>query len=446
MGTCNQENDQPDAERERLGNWQQAQQILEELSSLSYRAGELDEYLQNIAIGVSQLIGLDWSVVTVCQDGTETVKASSLDLGTGEHIYTLHGLLTETVVRTGQSLAVEDAKTHPEYGKPPEGYRSYLGVPLRTPQNEIIGTVCSFSKQPRPFSVEEVRTAELFAERAATAIDNYRLYQNLQRFNERLEDEVAKRTAELEAAQAQLIEQERLAAVGQFAAMIIHEIRNPVTTIHMGLNYFKRTHLAEPDQERAALALDEVIRLENLLNEILLYAKPNVLQTTPLDINHFISSLLPTLKEMPEALDRTIEFIPVQPAVVLHVDKNKMKQVMINLVRNACEAISPGETVTCKASLVPAPNPPQPDLPEPDRLCLSIHNSGEPIPPEILTKLTQPFCSTKPDGTGLGLAIVKRIVEAHGGMLAIESSEADGTVVTITFPIVAIHDRTTNVV
>ncbi|PSB06890.1 ATPase, partial [filamentous cyanobacterium CCP2] len=304
MGTCKQ-GGEPSPELEHPGDWQSAQRVLEVLASLSYRAGELKQYLQEIAIGVSQLIGLEWSVVTVCQDGTETVVASSLDLGEGEHVYSLHGLLTETVVLTGRSLAVEDAKQHPEYGQPPEGYASYLGIPLRTSQNEIIGTVCSFSRQPRQFSVAEVRTAELFAERAATAIDNYRLYQELQQFNERLEEEVANRTAELKTAQAQLIEQERLAAVGQFAAMIVHEVRNPMTTIQMGLNYFKRTYSAEPDQERAMLALDEVTRLENLLNEILLYAKPHLLQTSELEINSFIFSLLPSLREMPEALDRT---------------------------------------------------------------------------------------------------------------------------------------------
>lgn len=424
MGTCKQ-GGEPSPELEHPGNWQSAQRVLEVLASLSYRAGELKQYLQEIAIGVSQLIGLEWSVVTVCQDGTETVVASSLDLGEGEHVYSLHGLLTETVVLTGRSLAVEDAKQHPEYGQPPEGYASYLGIPLRTSQNEIIGTVCSFSRQPRQFSVAEVHTAELFAERAATAIDNYRLYQELQQFNERLEEEVANRTAELKTAQAQLIEQERLAAVGQFAAMIVHEVRNPMTTIQMGLNYFKRTYSAEPDQERAMLALDEVTRLENLLNEILLYAKPHLLQTSELKINSFIFSLLPSLREMPEAVDRTIEFIPIQPDLTLRADKDKLKQVMINLIKNACEAIPPGETVTCKGLL----------MPEADRLSIHVHNGGTPIPSTLLPKLAQPFCSTKPGGTGLGLAIVKRIVEAHGGHLTIESAEATGTIVAIELPV-----------
>lgn len=409
----------------RSPSWQQAQQILEVLSSLSYRADQLDEYLQQIARGVSRLIGLDWSVVTVCQDGQEQVMASSLDLGEGAHIYSLHGLLTETVMQTGCSLAVEDAIQKPEYGHPPAGYFAYLGVPLRTGLGEVIGTICSFHRQPRKFSGEEVRTVELFAERAATAIDNFRLYQQQRQFNECLEAEVARRTAELKTAQAQLIEQERLAAVGQFAAMIVHEIRNPMTTIRMGLNYFKKTALAEAAQERLSLSLDEVARLENLLNEILLYAKPQVVQQVELDLNTLIESTLPLLREMPEALDRAIQFTPLPSTAPIRGDKDKLKQVLINLIKNACEAIDPGEVVTCQV--------------EQDSnshcLCLQVHNGGAPIPPDILSKITQPFCSTKPGGTGLGLAIVQRIVEAHAGTLLIQSNQSSGTTMQVMLPI-----------
>jgi len=406
------------------GSWEQAQRILEVLSSLSYRANQLDEYLQQIACGVSQLVGLDWSVVTVCQGGQERVMASSLDLGQGEHIYSLHGLLTETVMKTGCSLAVEDTLQNPEYGKPPDGYFSYLGVPLRTSQGEVIGTICSFHGKPRKFSTEEVRTVELFAERAATAIDNFHLYQQQRQFNDRLEAEVARQTAELQAAQVQLIEQERLAAVGQFAAMIVHEIRNPMTTIRMGLNYFKKTQLAEPAQERLSLSLDEVTRLENLLNEILLYAKPQSLHCTELEVNALITDMLPLLQDMPEASDRSIQFMPSVNAIKVNGDKDKLKQVLINLIKNACEAIDPGGVVTCQVELISPSN----------QVCIQIHNGGLPIPPEILPKLTQPFCSTKSGGTGLGLAIVKRIVDAHAGILQIQSSETAGTTIRISIP------------
>jgi signal transduction histidine kinase len=404
--------------------WQEAQPILEVLSSLSYRRGEveIDRYLQEIACSVSHLLELDWSVVTLCANGSERVMASSLDMGEAGTVFSLHGSLTETVVTTGRTLTVEDAKIHPEFGCPPDGYSSYLGVPLRTYSGEVIGTICSFCRQPRDYTLEEVRTVELFAERAATAIDNYHLYQQQKRFNEFLEREVAKRTEELKAAQEQLIEQERLAAIGEFAAMIVHEIRNPLTTISMGLNYFRKLCVSAAELERFYLVIDELRRLQELLREILLYAKPQLLQVEEIELNHWLEHLRPSLVEMPEASERQLEFLPSPSPVAIVADRDKLKQVFINIIRNAFEAISPGETVTCS-------------LERSDRIYIHVHNGGEAIDAAILPKLTTPFYSTKREGTGLGLAIVKRVIESHGGTLSIQSHTDTGTIVTMAFPI-----------
>jgi signal transduction histidine kinase len=405
--------------------WQQAQPILEVLSSLSYRRGEveIDHYLHEIASSVSHLLELDWSVVTLCANGTERVMASSLDLGPGEEVYSLHGSLTETVVTTGRTLTVADAAIHPGYGCPPEGYASYLGVPLRTYSGDVIGTICSFCHQPRDYTIEEVRTVELFAERAATAIDNYQLYQQQRQFNEFLEMEVAKRTEELKAAQAQLIERERLAAIGEFAAMIVHEIRNPLTTISMGLSYFLKICTTEGDRERLQLILDESSRLQALLREILLYAKPQVLHLEEFELNAWLKHLCISLAAMPEASDRELEYLSPPFSWLIVADKDKLKQVLINLTRNAFEAIPQGEKVTCSSQC------------RGNQIYLHVHNGGEPIPAEVIPKLTQPFYSTKNEGTGLGLAIVKRIIEAHGGLLSIQSQSNTGTIITITLPL-----------
>jgi signal transduction histidine kinase len=409
--------------------WQGEREALGVLSSLSYRSGELSNYLKAIACGVSQLVEIDWTVVTLCQDGFETVLASSIDIDEdAPRVYALHGLLTGTVINMGHSLAVKDAETNPEYGKPAKGYRAYLGIPLRTSQGEVIGTVCSFHRQPREFTTEEIKIVELFAERAATAIDNYHLYQQQRQFNEALEAEVEKRTEELRVAQAKLVEQERLAAIGEFAAMIVHEIRNPLTTMIMGLSYFKRIVLSEGAQERLSLALSEAGRLERLLREILLYAKPQVLQLSSLDVNEFIREMLMPIREMPEALERQIEFIPALATVKILGDKDKLKQVFINIIRNACEAIAPGDTVRWRVEMSTGA----------DQVVISVCNGGDPIPPDVLSKLAKPFYSTKPCGTGLGLAIVKRIVNAHGGKLSIQSDPLTGTTVSIQLPMAGV--------
>lgn len=406
-------------------DWQRERRTLEVLSSLSYRKGELRSYLQEITLGVCELLSLDWSVVTLCQHSFEKVLASSIDLDDYEQVYSLHGSLTATVMETQQSLVVQNAKSCTEYGKVPEGYQAYLGVPLRTLEGKVIGTICSFHKQPRCFTPEEVGIAELFAERAATAIDNYFLYQQQLQFNQTLEAEVARRTEELRIAQSQLVEQERLAAIGEFAASIIHEIRNPFTTMKMGLNFVQKLDLSAPAKERISLAMDEAIRLEKLLKEILLYAKPETLQLDKVDIKELIIEILPLLQDMPEASERQIEFYPEIAVVDVWGDKDKLKQVLINIVRNACEAIAEGDTVKLQLCHHGTLN----------KVCIHIHNGGKPIPPEILPNLTQPFYSTKPSGTGLGLAIVKRILETHGGDLLIQSNLVEGTTMSVQLPI-----------
>lgn len=542
------------------------QRTLAILSSLSYRTGELSSYLYEVAQGVSELIGLDWSVVTYCQGDSERILASTIELGeAANQVYSLHGSLTGTVVKTGAPLVVENASTCKDYGQAPEGYQAYLGVPLRTSSGDVIGTICSFQRQPRCFTENEVKLAELFAERAATAIDNYQLYQQQQQFNEMLEAEVMKRTIELRAAQSELltanleleqrveqrtaelkqaeakfraivenandiifaitpdnvfsyvspnvadvlgfqpsemegnlitsfihpddiqacigeIEQllstgqkqsgteyraphkqggwrwltanigltqdtngqplivgvtrdisdrkqaekalERLAEIGELAAMIVHEVRNPLTTISMGLNTFKRLNLTDRFQEYLALALDEAERLQRLLNQILLYSKPQTLQRSQLALDQLITETLDTLKTIPAASEKDLKVDIASAPIQVLADQDKLKQVFINLIINAYEASNTGETVTVKLYTL-----------RNHQACIHIQNQGQPIPTESLPNLTKPFFTTKTAGTGLGLAIVKRIIEAHEGELSIESSATTGTIVQVLLPL-----------
>ncbi|EKQ66993.1 histidine kinase with GAF domain [Leptolyngbyaceae cyanobacterium JSC-12] len=406
-------------------HYQQDRCALELLTAPSYRSGDLSQYLHEIACGVSCLLGSDWSIVTICQGELGQVVANSLGLGEGDHSFAVHGTLASEVTETGRSLVIEDIRQEIQRCNLSEDYLSYLGVPLRTVHGEIRGTICSFFRQPRQFTEAEIRSVELFAERAATAIDNYHLYHRQQKFNEILEQEVANRTEELRVAQTRLVEQERLAAIGEFATTIVHEVRNPLTTIVMGLKYARKQLETASDADRLFLSLSEAERLQHLLNEILLYAKPQLLQLFNINIGYFLQQLLEQIREMPEATQREIQFTTTTTDVELLGDRDKLKQVFINLFRNACEAIAEGDTIQCELTHLVSQN----------QVCVTIQNRGEPIPAEILPRLTEPFYSTKPSGTGLGLAIVKRIVLAHNGELSIQSSAQFGTVVQVRFPI-----------
>jgi signal transduction histidine kinase len=400
--------------------------ILEVLTTLSYRTGELGTYLQAIAQGVSQLLDLDWSVVTFCQDDTEQILASTLDLGEdADQTHSLHGTVTGTVIKSGCSLVVENT-TNTAFGTVPDGYQAYMGVPLQTPAGKIIGTICSFQRQPRHFTEQDVHLAEVFAERAAIAIDNYQLYQQQQQLNQQLQAEIRER---------QQAEQEmaRLAEIGELAAMIVHEVRNPLTTILMGLTSLQGIDLPKRNEQYLALAVEDAERLQRLLNEILLYAKQQELQCSELELNVFSTELLDLLQTIAVTADRTIQFISLLPVVWISGDLDKLKQVFINLIKNACEAIEPGGTITWRID---------PGTDE-TRICISIHNSGHPIPAEVLAKLGTPFFTTKPSGNGLGLAIVRRIVEAHQGELLIQSELERGTIVSVQLPL--IHPRSVDI-
>ena len=172
------------------------------------------------------------------------------------------------------------------------------------------------------------------------------------------------------------------------------------------------------------MALDEGERLKSLLQEILLYAKPQKLHTETIELNQFLTDLAFTLREMPAASQRQLQLVTDDAQFLVKGDRDKLKQVVINLVRNAFEAIEVGEIVTCHVS----------EVSNGDRYCVSTINQGTPIPPEILPKLTEPFVSNKSGGTGLGLAIVQQIINHHGGDLSIESGAETGTKISFTLP------------
>ncbi|MEL6164179.1 MAG: ATP-binding protein [Cyanobacteria bacterium J06628_3] len=372
------------------------------------------------SISISSLTPL-----AICQDDFAQILASNIPLGEENNHVSLHGQLTGTVFNSGQCLVVEDTKTCTEYGQAPEGCRAYLGIPLRTSQGKVIGTICCFHGKPRKFSTQEIEIIELFAERAATAIDNHHLYQQQKEFNQILEAEVTKKTQELKTAQNKLVEQERLAAIGEFAASIVHEIRNPFCTIKLVLEYFNKIDLSDKIKKRLCLAVDEAKRLEKLLEEILLYAKPHILDISLIDINQCIEQLLNIQLDLPQFINKHIEFSPAVIKPTIQGDEDKIKQVFINIFQNACEAIPPGEEVKLEVDS---------NL-EKEEVSIQVSNGGEPIPPDILPLLTQPFFSTKSSGTGLGLAITKRIVEAHNGKFMIESITEQGTSVTVKLPL-----------
>ena len=216
-----------------------------------------------------------------------------------------------------------------------------------------------------------------------------------------------------------------LAEVGTLASMIVHEIRNPLTTVIMSLSSFQSLELNERFQARLNFALEEAHRLERLLKEILTFSKPQVIQTAALDLISWSKGLVASLEAHPMIAKRAVRFCSNTETLIIPGDCDKLKQVFINIVTNACEAVEPGAPVFWNISHQSGE----------DYVDVTVRNGGAPISPEILHHLTQPFFTTKSEGSGLGLAIVKRIVEAHRGHLHITSELDLGTTVVVRLPI-----------
>lgn len=219
----------------------------------------------------------------------------------------------------------------------------------------------------------------------------------------------------------QLIESQRLATIGQFASGIVHEVRNPLATIALALEHLTGVEgLPSGSARRVDLATAEVSRLERLLDEILLYAKPIGLQRRPEDVPALLREVV---ANEPGAGNRCV--LTLEPCPEVLVDRDRFRQVMVNLLRNALQASPPDGVIriTC--------------TPGGRWVEIAIQNGGDPVPARELERLFEPFYTTKPQGTGLGLPIVHRLVSAHGGSIHLASSAETGTTATVRLPIPA---------
>ncbi|MCP5438084.1 MAG: HAMP domain-containing protein [Chromatiaceae bacterium] len=218
----------------------------------------------------------------------------------------------------------------------------------------------------------------------------------------------------------QLVENSRLATIGQFASGIAHEIRNPLATISLALEHLRGLDdLPDSAKKRADLGADEVARLERLLADILLYAKPLSLKRSPQDIADLVAETVKAEMQTPESIE-----ITSTPCPPVSVDRDRLRQVLINLLHNAQQASPPG--IAVKINCRPIGN---------EWAEVVIANGGEAIPEKTLQRVFEPFFTSKPGGTGLGLPIVQRIVSAHGGKIELKSDAQTGTMAILRLPL-----------
>ncbi len=223
---------------------------------------------------------------------------------------------------------------------------------------------------------------------------------------------------------------EALSAMGELAMNLAHEIRNPlnaaVLQLHLLNRNLDRLEAEEPTRaglkDRVRIVGDEIGRLNRLLTEFLELARPRGIAREPVHVPRLVDEVLDLEEET--AKGRGIEIIRQLPAdgCVAIGDREKLKQVTINIVVNALEAMKQGGvlTATVRASG--------------ESVIMTVEDTGPGIEPVVLTNVFDPFFTTKEAGTGLGLSIVRKIVDQHGGDVVIESERGRGARVTVSIP------------
>ena len=275
---------------------------------------------------------------------------------------------------------------------------------IRSDQGHLYGLLAIRDERLRDaFAPEEIQLIRGLAAQAAIAVENSRLYERLK-------------------------ERDRLAALGEMAAGLAHEIRNPLGAIKASAQFLEEGD--ESPREFTDIIVEEVNRLNRVVSSFLDYARPSKGDPSPTDVNGAVQRTMQLLTpEIQEAQVRLRLDLGETPPV--RIDVEQLRQVLINLVRNAIQAMESGGDLIVRT--VAHPTEDAGDVPGP---WLEIHvaDTGPGIPQKVQETLFVPFVTTKDRGSGLGLAISQRIVTAAGGRIEVRSHSGTGTTFIVRLP------------
>jgi two-component system sensor histidine kinase PilS (NtrC family) len=220
-----------------------------------------------------------------------------------------------------------------------------------------------------------------------------------------------------------LRQSEKMAAIGQLASGIAHEIRNPLAGISGSIELLSLQNTTEDDKKLTKIILREIDRLNNLITEFLDYSKPEKPPTSPIDLPGVLAETINLAKGHQPAL------LVVQQELAVNIkilgDRDKLKQAFLNIIINAYQAMSQSQNPVLTLSAQSKDS----------QVVLRIKDSGAGMPEAVKKRIFEPFMTTKPKGTGLGLAVTHKILQSHRAQIYVESTQGLGTEFIITFPI-----------
>ena len=314
-----------------------------------------------------------------------------------------------------EALAEERSRLS-ELGAAMAAMRAGVTIALVAGQR-VVGFLCLLDDRvPEAFASDELAAMLQVGEQAAITIENSRLYERMK-------------------------ERDRLAALGEMAAGLAHEIRNPLGAIKGAAQYLDPAALREGDAEILQIIVEEVNRLDGVVAQFLDYSRPfpnaasGKFQST--DLNDVLWKTMKLIESsMPLNVVLELDLTPDLPPI--HADAEQIKQVFINLALNAVQAMPDGGRLTVRTRRPHAPielglseHTPRYSA---DQIEVRFADTGAGIPDEALDRIFIPFYTTKTKGTGLGLAISQRIVKGHGGTIEVQSRVGEGTEFILRFP------------
>ncbi len=248
------------------------------------------------------------------------------------------------------------------------------------------------------------------------------LQKKLEEYSQKLEKLVEARTKQLKQTQAKLVKSERLAAIGELAAMVGHDLRNPLTGIKGAAYYLKTKYDVQIDHVGQAMlkTIDKCIEHSNkIINDLLEYSRDLKLELSETSPKTLLNQSMSMLK-VPKKI-RVIYETEDNPAV--KVDVARMNRVLVNILQNAVDAMPDGGTLTIASKTVE------------DNVEISVADTGIGMSKKTAAKLWTPLFTTKAKGMGFGLSICRRIVEAHNGKISVKSKIGKGSTFTVTIPL-----------